>query len=308
MAEDLFGNALPEEDADLPVDDEAATDDATEQGQSNPDTAAEATADPEEPLAADGDSPQDPSEAQKYWQAAYTKSRQKDRERYGKLEGEHKQMGETFRRFYSDETYARQVLVQRFPHLASALEGSTPSGQAALPAAPTTAQTTGQLTAELQQSLGEFGFLAQALGPVLERVIESRVNARVQPLEQRTTQQTEAARRTEEERLLAAMDGKYPGWEDTYGAEMKAIDEFLASDRLEHPKYGNKYELYYKLLNPDASRLAATRQMLDAAKRRTSLSRTSHQTVSNIADQVRKAESNIDAFQLAAKAALGGGR
>ena len=253
-----------------------------------------------EALQTEGTPPTDPVLAQKYWQAAYTKSRQKDREKYGKVETEHKQYQQLLANFYQDEQYAKQVLAQRFPALASQL---LHGGHAPVGSPPAPAQTTG-LTQQLQQSLGEFGFLAPALGPVLERVIQEHVQARVAPLEQRTTQQTEQARRTEEERLLADMDGQYPGWEDSYGADMKVLDDFLNSNALSHPRFGSKYALYYKLLNPDAARLDATRQMQDAARRRTSLGRPGTTAAPTIQAQVLTADSRAAAFRLAARHAM----
>src|SRR5262252_6830479 len=82
---------------------------------------------PEQP-----DDPNDPN--WKYWQAAYTRGRQRDRERYGKLEQEHAQFGDVLRNFYTSDEYALQVMRQRFPQLAGRLSlDSTSSGVSAGP-------------------------------------------------------------------------------------------------------------------------------------------------------------------------------
>src|SRR5262249_46999537 len=66
-----------------------------------------------------GEVSDDPNDPQyKRWQAAYTRSRQRDRERYGKMEQEHQQFGQVLRDFYASDEYALQVLRQRFPQLA----------------------------------------------------------------------------------------------------------------------------------------------------------------------------------------------
>lgn len=296
MADDIFGQPLeevPDIDLESPDTDLGADTDGPEMTDEPGDGDA---------LQAEGEEPADAEAARKYWQGAYTKSRQKDRERYGELESEHTQYKNVLAQFYQNDDYARQVLAQRFPQLASQIQGQ--SGQAS-PAGESsqTGQSSG-LVGRLQQKLGEFGFLAEGLGSALEEEIESRVQARVGPLEQRTAQHTESQRKAEEDKLLAEMDGKYPGWEDSFGAQMRELDDFLGGNALNHSRFGNKYELYYRLLNPDAARSDAIREMGNAARRRTGLSRTGRSSAPNIGDQIRKAESNADAFALAAKSAM----
>lgn len=287
MAEDLFGNEIPPEDLDPEADEDQETQDADE---------GETTESDEAPLQAEGDVPQDAAAAQKYWQGAYTRSRQKDRERYGKMEQEYEQLKTMLTRFYQDEAYAKQVIAQRFPGQAGAGDAGRGS--------PARDQQAAGLTARLQQKLGDFAFLAEGLGSALEEELEARVQARLQPFEQRITQQTEQSRRQQEDELLTAMDGQYPGWEETYGAHMRELDAFLASDALTHPRFGNKYELYYRLLNPDVARIAAQRAQQEAGQRRTSLGRTGRRSMPNLDDTVRKAESSGEAFRAAARAAL----
>lgn len=303
MAEDVFGQTIPAEEPE-PEDAGGTSPRAPLGGTPVPEPPAEEPPPDqdegaEDPLQGDGPAPQEPAAAQKYWQGAYTKSRQKDREKYGKLESEHGQYQQILAKFYQDEAYAKQVLAQRFPQLAAQLVGQPGPAAPGTPASPTSG-----LTQQLQQSLGDYGFLAPALGPVLERVITEQVQQRLTPFEQRTTQQAEQARHAEEASLLAAMDSAHPGWEASYGTQMQELDKFLASEALTHPKYGNKYELYYRLLNADAARIDATRAMADAARQRTGLGRTGRSSVPNVVDQVRKAESARDAFKLAAEAAM----
>lgn len=298
MAEetDIFGNEIPDED---PEGGDALTDDTED---SIDDDGEDEELSPEDSLTADGDEPDDIESVRKYWQGAYTKSRQKDRERYGKIEDEHQQYQQLLANFYQNDDYAMQVIRQRFPNLAGQLSDRT--GQA--PKGSPEGQSS-DVTTLLQQSLSEIGLgdvgLDRALGKVLDRLIEDRVTARIQPLEQRTRQQTEEQRRTERERLLAEMDGKYPGWEESFRPQMDEIQKFLSSEQLHHPKFGNKFELMLRLVNPDAARSDAIRAMGEAARRRTGVSRGGRGGEPNIAEQVRKAESSADAFKLAAKAA-----
>jgi hypothetical protein len=299
---DIFGNPIMEEDDD-PIDDPVEdnvedNDDAPSDEEPDDDTPTDE--DVGETLQGQGDEPIDGNDLEsvrKYWRSAYTQSRQKDRAKYSKMEGEHQQYQQLLANFYQDDNYAMQVIRQRFPNLANQMSQSGQGQQT------TQAGNNSDLTQQLQQSLGEFGFLAEQLGPALDRFVEARVNERVGPIEQRATQQTAAQRKDKEQELLAAMDGKFPGWEDRYGTEMEELDRFLASDALTHPKFGSKYELYFKLVNPDAARADAIKAMAGAAKRRTGFSRSGRNSVPNIDEQVRKAESSSDAFRLAAKLA-----
>jgi len=305
MAEDVFGHGLPDDDdGDLPAGFGAENDLETQYGDVQPSGPPQPPDAPrpdgeKDPFGADVQGPTDPAGARKFWQGVYTKSRQADRAKYGKMSEEHQQYQQVLANFYKDDKYALQVISERFPQLAKLLGGAL--GQ---PATAGSQSASHSVADQLQQNLGEYGFLAKALGPVIERIIEERVSTRVAPVEHVLTQQAAQRRTTEENELLTAMDGKYPGWEEAYGGEMQALDEFLGSDALTHPKFGNKYELYYRLLNPDVSRIGAARGMLDAARRRSGVSQGSGRATPNLAEQISKAASPRDAFRLAAQAAM----
>jgi hypothetical protein len=248
--------------------------------------------------------PEDPNDPQyKYWQGAYTKTRQRDRERYGQLETEHKQYGDVLRNFYQSDEYALQVLRQRFPQLANQLSfDGTRQSQVNTPQ---TSSQNSAIVAELEQSLGkDLAFLAPSLGPVMEKVVQAATRAALAPYEQRTQQQAEAERKRQEDSLLAQMDSTYPGWEQRYGKDMQELDAFLGGDSLTHPKYGNKYELLMKLVNPDLARIDAAKSMQTAAKSRLTTGRTGRPSQPNLEEQILATKSNADAFQLAVQAAL----
>lgn len=248
---------------------------------------------PEQP-----DDPNDPN--WKYWQAAYTRGRQRDRERYGKLEQEHAQFGVVLRNFYTSDEYALQVMRQRFPQLAGRLSlDSTSSGVSAGPGG------SSGLTQALEQHLGpDLAFLAPRLGPVLEQVLSSYVGQAIRPLQQQSEQQQAAARRSKEDELLSVLDAQHPGWEDRYGGQMRALDDFLNSDALTHPQFGDKYSLYLRLLNPDMARVDAARSLSEAGRGRVITGRAGPTSRPTIAQQVSNAKTNADAFRLAAQAAI----
>lgn len=251
-----------------------------------------------------GAGPEDPNDPQyKYWQGAYTQARQRDREKYGTLETEHQTYAEVLRNFYTSDEYALQVLRQRFPQLANQLHMD---GQArSAPASPQSSTQAGSLQAELEQNLGpDLAFLAPKLAAALDKVLGSRIDAAVTPLKQETQTREAAARKTQEDTILAEMDTQFPGWEARYGKDMEALDAFLASDALTHPKFGKRHELLYRLVNPDVSRIDATKRMQTAARGRLTTGRAGPPSQPTIEDDVLKAPTNQDAFMLAAQAAV----
>jgi hypothetical protein len=227
------------------------------------------------------------------WQAAFTKARQKDRQRYGKLQEEHGTYRNVLQQFYTDDAYALSVIRQRFPGI------SLPQG--GNPGSPGTPQRGGSdLEASIQQDLGsELSFLA----PALAKALQTAVRQAVAPFEQQTRAQQEAAKRQQQAALQAEMDQKYPGWDDRYGGEMQTLAEFLSSQELAHPKHGSKLELLYKLLNTDQAPIDATRRQQQAARSRQSVSRTGSTPQVNLRERIAKAPSDHDAFMLAARAA-----
>lgn len=252
-----------------------------------------------------GETPADPSDPQyKYWQAAYTKTRQKDRERFGTLEAEHKQFGDVLRQFYQSDEFALQTLRNRFPQLASRLHTDgdpRPQGQAA--AAPH--GQTSPVVQMLEQRLGDnLAFLAPSLGPVIEEVVRALTQEAVTPLKRQSEAQAAQQRKREEDRLMGEIDQEFPGWEARYAGDMKALDAFLASDELSHPKFGSRYKLLMQALNPDLARIDAAREMERASRGRVTTGRTGRPAQPTIAQDITKAKTNADAFALAAQAAM----
>jgi hypothetical protein len=230
-------------------------------------------------------------ELQAQWksmQGAFTKRMQGFRAKEKEL-GQVTEKAALVDRFYKDPAYALQVMQQMAPQLGLTLGRGTgtPAGQ---PGNPATASPSTGLAELLTEKLGpDLAFLAPALAPAIEHVVEQRTRAAVAPLEQRAVAQTQAQRQAEEDALMAALDTEHPGWEEQYGADMQALDAFLASNALTHPKFGNKYQLYLSLLNPSAAKAGAVRDMQAAARNRVGTGRPGRPAASNVIDQIRQA-------------------
>lgn len=250
-----------------------------------------------------GAGPEDPDDPQyKYWQAAYSRTRQQERERYGEMEANHNQYRDVLSNFYKDDAYALQVLRQRFPQLAHQLtmNGGTPGTP---PASPRPGQQTSQNIQILEQSLGEdLAFLAPRIGPAIEQMVETRVQALLAPLEQRTQQQQAQSRKAAEDEVMAELDREHPGWEVRYGKDMQELDQFLSGDQLKHPRFGSRYQILHRAVNPDISRVDALRSSQAAGRNRLSTGRAGRQSAPDMTEAIIKAK-NSDAFRLASEAA-----
>lgn len=248
----------------------------------------------------EGDQPGDPNDPQyKYWQGVYTRTRQRERQTHQANEEQRQQYADVLRNFYTSDEYALQVLRQRFPHLASRLSLDGAGGQSV------PQQTSGAAREILAQRLGQdLGFLAGPLGDAMEQLIEQALARAVGPLQQETRDAREAQRRDARARALAEADSAFPGWEAQHGSAMQELEQFLASDQLVHPKYGNRYQVLLKMLSPDNARVDALRTMQDAARNRVTTGRAGRTITPDISKQIREAPNNSEAFRLAAQAAL----
>ncbi len=229
-------------------------------------------------------------ELQDQWkkmQASFTRARQKDRETARAAQ----EKAQLVDRMNSDPAFAKDLITFLAPKVGLALagSGSTPT----TPATPQASPLADTVMAALTDRLGpELAFLA----PALAEAVQQATKAAVSPLERQAAEQVhltraqqEAARKAEEDRLMAELDAQYPAWEAEYGTKMEALDAFLASDQLTHPEFGNKYQLYLRLLSPDTARVSAIKQMGDAARRGVRTGRAGQPTQSNIQDRIRQA-------------------
>lgn len=249
---------------------------------------------------APGDDDPQGQAAYRHWQGVFTRHRERDVAENRKLRDEHAQFSDVLARFNRDDDFALGILRERFPHLATQL-----AGQSSAQRQPQAGQQGTTAADLLQQHLGQdLGFLAPSLAPAIEAVVNQLVGSKVGPLEQRISKQSEEARQREEDRLMVKMDSINEHWRERYGADMKELDDFMAGDALEHPKFGSKYELYHKLLNPDAARIEAARGMGNAARRAVRTGRSGETPAPNVAQQMARASNDKAAWDLAVNAAI----
>lgn len=224
---------------------------------------------------------------------------------YTKFAQERKQLrenAELVARFNSDPQFAQQVLQERATQLGFQLVRPGQNGNAQAPAT----QAYGESEIEdraTQAAKTKLPPELQILAPSVVAAAREIVKESLAPLEQRQQQSQIETRNREYDKHEAQLTEKHPGWEE-HEDEMNQIYHWFRADGLDHPKYGSKLELLYKLATDQASSVSeATRRINGAVRNRTSSSQVNTQGGPNIADQVRKG-SNHDAWALAGKAAL----
>ena len=133
----------------------------------------------------------------------------------------------------------------------------------------------------LEQKLGpDLKFLAPALAQGVLDSIQESTRAAIAPLEQQLQsqqagemQRQQTARAPREAAIREDLDSRLPGWEDTYGQQLKHLESFLRSDALEHPDFGTRQEVYLRLLNPGMAARQAVDALSQAGRNRVSTGR-----------------------------------
>lgn len=208
-------------------------------------------------------------------------------------------------RFQSDPEFAFQTLSQRAAQLGYQIVKPGQNGSAIGAPAQGGVTAMGNVPQEFIKAIEanlspELAWLA----PALAQASYGGVQAVLKPLHTQVEQRETERRDQEYETHEAKLTEKYPGWED-HEDQMKAIHKWLRSDTLNHPLYGSKLELLYKVATQQASSISeAARRLSAAARNRTSSSQVTTNAAPNISKAVKSAGSNEDAWNLAAKHAI----
>lgn len=221
---------------------------------------------------------------------------------YIKFAQERKQLREQaaiVERFQSDPQFAEQILQQRAAALGYQIIRPGSNGNANAPVTPADA---GNIPQEYIQAIqAKLAPELQWMAPSLAAATYSAIQAGVDPIKKQVVERETRQRNEQLDAIEAKMNENYPGWEQ-HEDSMRGLYSWLKSDSLEHPLYGNKYEMLYKLATQQASSVSeAARRLSAAARNRTSTSQVTSNTQPNIFDRVRKAASNEDAWDAAAK-------
>ena len=234
-----------------------------------------------------------PPELKPHWSrmhSAYTKA-------LDKTKGD-RDAGDTVRRFWSDRQFAEDSIRQWAQQ-----NGVQISFGAASPAQPTpgTSQIPQELVAAIQTELpAELRWMAPALAASTWKA-QATVLA---PFLQQNQQDRLAARTATYEELASELTETAPGWEE-HEDTMNELLDFLQGPNLRHRQFGSKLAVLHAIVTGNASATRdAVRRIGEAARNRTATGGPGRSTVTNIAERVRGARSNDEAWKIAAAHAV----
>lgn len=126
-----------------------------------------------------------------------------------------------------------------------------------------------------------------------------------QPVMQQQQQQQRQQVLAEYDRAANELSQTVPGWE-SHESEMDKLLQFMQSPSVYHPEFGSKIALLYNMVNGNAAAIRETTNRFNkAVKNRVGSSASGGRAVSNLADRIKKAPNNNDAWAMAANAASG---
>jgi hypothetical protein len=165
-------------------------------------------------------------------------------------------------RFYGDQTYMRQVILQAAPALGLRLAPAEPSTPAGAPSGSQGSAPPAQFVANLRARLGDqLAFMAE---PLASAVWDAQQQT-LAPLQERQQALQQDQRDSEYQTVAAQLSQEIPGW-DSRENDMLQIMQFLRGalngGSLRHPRYGSALKLLYSLAtgNGQATATAAQRQ------------------------------------------------
>ena len=228
---------------------------------------------------------------------------------YAKKMGEIKQIrqnAEAAQRFYNDPAFAEQTVRAWAQQNGYSLgRGGEPQQTQAAPSV-----VTQNMQQKIESELGEeFRWMAPMFAKVMNAVLPETLKPLEESrraLEQRTQAEQQQRMEAEYEALAEQLSEIAPDWE-THEDDMSELLAFLRGNALTHKKYGSKLALLHGLVTRDVQATArAAQRMRDAVFNRTPTSTVRTKTAPNLSEQIRKAKTSNEAWDLAAQSALQG--
>lgn len=243
-----------------------------------------------------------PEELKPHWKrmhGAYTKTREELKRG--------REAASEVQRFYSDLAYQEQILQRVATQRGYQLVRPNEQAPAAQPAA-SNGQPAGQAPADFVQKIeARLAPELKWMAPSLAATQWEGIQAAMQPLMQDRQREAQSRQAQDYDTAAAELGSKYPGWE-AEEENMTALEKFLQSGDMRHPKFGNRLAVLYQ-----ASQLLAghnghvvqdyAKRTADAARSRTVSSSASQSSVQNHSEQIRTAKTSRDAMAIAQKVA-----
>lgn len=287
MGDDDLGTAGTDQQADQQAD-QAADTAAAATGATDQTKPAESFIDPKDL----------PAELKPHWSRmhrAYTKALEKTRGAGDKAA--------LVDRFWSDPDFAKQSIESWAQQHGATLtfgDGSSHSARSAAPAGGASGVPADFIAAVEAELPTELKWMARPLAASTWKAQGHLIAPFI-----RETRQKEASTRTAEYDTLAEELGEVaPGWE-AHEDEMAELLDFLRGSEMRSRRWGSKLQLLHGLVTGNASATReAVRRIGDAARSRTATGVPGRSTAPNIAERVRGAKTDQEAWKLAAEHAV----
>jgi len=205
--------------------------------------------------------------------------------------------------FWQDDSYAQQVLRQRFPHLGNQPNGdngprsSASSGQESSGGAAGVPQ---DFVDSLKSSVSpDLQFVVNELAPGLWKSLQGQISTAVGGIQERLDQQTSEQQQEKFTQLEAQLDQKFPGWQQ-HESDMTNLLAFLQSNKIEDRRWGNKLELLLNLVSGNGQSVSqAVDRINQAGKNRIPTSSHGSRKPVNTSERILKARTSREATELA---------
>ena len=207
-------------------------------------------------------------------------------------------------KFNADPDYAIATIQQRAQQLGLSLSKAQAAQVVADQQASTGPEAPQELVNEIETRLKiQYPELAWMAKPMANSVWAAQQAAN-RPIKQKLEQDTAERRQEEYDALADELTNEMPGWEE-HEDEMLELKTFLESDKMKHPRFGSKLKILATLVTGNASAISAATQRITAAGRsRMVTGSTTRSSSPDISEQIRKAPSRNDAWDIAKRAAL----
>lgn len=200
-------------------------------------------------------------------------------------------------KFDTDDDFAKQVIRQRASQLGMKLDGAPKAEQ---PTGSASEQAPRELVERIKAKLpAELQWMAQSQADI---VWEAN-RAMLEPLKQQQQERELANRREQLDALETEMGEKFPGWEE-HQDDMDELLSFMRGPSLRHRKFGQKYEVLYKMVAGEGlARAEAARRLANGAKSGVLSGQVSKPQVSNATERIRGAKNDREAWKIAGEVA-----
>jgi len=240
-----------------------------------------------------------PPELKPHWSrmhSAYTKALNRVKDAAGKAQ--------QVDRFWDDPEFAKESIQEWARRTGTPISfGGSPASPTPSPtgAPPSASNVPQELITAIEAELpAELRWMARPLAASTWKA-QGQLTA---PLIRESRQKEATQRSAEYEDLAAELTETAPGWEE-HEDDMSEMLSFLQGPALRSRRWGSKLQLLHNLVTGNASATReAVRRMGDAARNRTTTGQPGRSTTTNIADRVRGAKTDQDAWKIAAEHAV----